>query len=238
MPIFTWQKKVAVEGEKEEFTLPDDLTKQIKDGAEAAGKVSKIEEKLTELTNLFASEAAARTKRETDEAARIAALNKNKQDESLDEELEQLLLTNPREAIRRATEGQTIAIKAVHADNVRREVFEDADKFPYYNGDIKREVDQLLANQPVDFRIHPANVESAYHTILGKHTKEIVEGKLKTRFASSESNRGTSSGSAGNTGTGGDKGKPELTDDIRRAAKQVGIKAEDYAEMLEKEGII
>lgn len=238
MAYFSWQKKADDKGE-EKFELPDEIVKQLKEGSEAKAEVSKMNTKLEELTTMFSTDLAARQKREKDEADRIAALNRNKKDEELDTELEELLLTNPREAIRRATEGQTNAIKSVHADNVRREVFEDGDKFPYYTGDIKREVDALLASQPVDFRLHPANVESTYHTIIGKHNKELMEGKIKSRFAGSEGNRGTSNGSAGSSGTGGSDGKkPEITDDIRRAAKQVGIKVEDYAEMLEKEGII
>ena len=63
-------------------------------------------------------------------------------------------------------------------------MFEDQDKFKFYHGDLKREIDSLLANQPVDFRLNPANIENVYNTVIGKHMPEIIEGKIKTRFAS------------------------------------------------------
>jgi hypothetical protein len=243
MTLFAWQKKKS-EGEdgKEEFTLPDELTKKIEAGAEAAGKIGKVETMLSDLLSIQKSEKEARDKAAKDAADAAAAAAKAKKNEDLDAELEELMLTNPREAIRRATEGQTNAIKAVHADNVRREVFEDAQKFKYYHGTIKAEVDALLASQSVDFRLNPQNIENTYNTIVGKHNDEIVEGKLKTRFAGSESgSRGTSSGSAGSSGTGGTEKKTleaETEKEARRAARQVGIKYEDYVEMLEKEGVI
>ena len=245
MALFNWQKKVDDKGE-EKFELPDDLVKQIKDGSEAATKIGTIEQKLTDLLSIQQSEKTAREKKEKEvkDAADAAARIKNsKTQEEFDSEIEELMLTNPREAIRRATEGQTNAIKAVHADNVRREVFEDSTKFPYYHGDLKREIDTLLASQAVDFRLNPQNIENCYHTVVGKHNTEIVEGKIKNRFAGADNgSRGTSSGSAGSSGVGG-KEKFSTTDpayeaDIRRAAKQVGIKYEDYVDMLDKEGVI
>ena len=246
MALFTWQKKKA-EGEegKDEFTLPDDLTKQIKDGAEAASKVGKIETMLADLISIQKTEKDAREKATKDAADAAAKVKNSKTQEEFDTEIEELMLTNPREAIRRATEGQTLAIKAVHADNVRREVFEDAQKFKYYHGSIKTEVDALLASQPVDFRLNPQNIENTYNTVVGKHNDEIVEGKLKTRFAGSDGgSRGTSSGSAGSSGSGaGEKKKlsdfsGEYLEDIKRAAKHVGIKPEDYVEMLDSEGVL
>jgi hypothetical protein len=240
MPVFPWMKKESTDADgnkKEEFTLPDELVKQIKDGAESAAKVSTMQTKLEELTALFQTDLTARQKREKDAETAAAAARRTAQQPELDAELEELLLTNPREAIRRATQGTTDAVKLVHAQSVKRDLFEDQDKFPYYTGDMKREIDALLARQPVDFQMSPDNIENCYHTILGKHTKEVVEGKLKTRFAGSQSGNG-SSGRAGDTSTGDGDKKPEITDDIRRAAKQVGIKAEDYVEMLVKDGII
>jgi hypothetical protein len=241
MARFPWQRSEEPE-KKDEFTLPDELVNQIKAGSEAASKVSKIEEMLTGLTSIVQADKADREKAKTEAAAERARTAGTARDEQTDAEIEELILTNPREAIRRATEGQTLAIKAVHADNVRREVFEDQDKFKYYSGDIKREVDALLASQAVDFRLSPQNIENCYHTVLGKHTDEIAEGKLKSRFAGGENGgRGTSTGSAGDSGSGGREKTAldaDTSADIRKAAKQCGLKYDDYVELLEKEGVI
>ena len=239
MALFPWQKKEGSENAQVE--IPDAVMQQIKDGAEAKEKLNKVEQMLADLTKIQLDDKAAREKEKKAAADALAHQQRQKVTEQTDEQIEELMLTNPREAIRLATQGQTEAIKAVHADNVRREVFEDGEKFKYYTGDLKREIDSLLANQPVDFRLNPANVESTYHTVLGRHTDEIVGGKLKTRFAGgSEGSRGTSSGSAG-AGAGGKEKTivdAETEKEIRRAAKQVGIKYEDYVEMLDKEGVI
>lgn len=241
MAIFPWAKKVDDKGE-EKFELPDEIVKQLKDGADANAKVSKMETMLEEMKNIQLADKTARDKEKADAAAAAARKAAADKQPEIDAEIEELMLTNPREAVRRLTEGQTEAIKIVHADAVRREVFEDQQKFKYYTGDIKREVDALLAGQKVDFRMQPANVENCYHTVLGKHTDEIAEGKIKNRFAGSESfGRGTSGGGAGDTGAGGGGKKTydaEYMKEIERAAKQVGIKTSDYMEMLEKDGVL
>ena len=64
-----------------------------------------------------------------------------------------------------------------------------------------------------------------------------MEGKIKSRFAGSESDsRGTSTGSAGGTGTG-DNANLVISDEIKTIAKRFGIAPEEYAKMLDKEGI-
>ena len=145
------------------------------------------------------------------------------------------MLVRPRKLSNSATQDQTTAIKAVHADNVRRETFEDQDKFKFYHGDLKREIDSLLANQPVDFRLNPANIENVYNTVIGKHMPEIIEGKIKTRFASGTGGS-TASGGAGDTGTGGNK-EPVITDELRKAARLLGYDPKEYAKMLDDEGV-
>jgi hypothetical protein len=146
-----------------------------------------------------------------------------------------------KDAIALATQGQTLAIKAIHAEQVRKELFDsDPDKFRYYTGDVKREVDALIANQAVDFRTNALNIENCYHTVLGKHTEEIVEGKLKTRFASG-SGGGTSNGSAGSSGASDGKESRiagiAADSEVIRAARQCGIPVAEYAKMLEEDGV-
>jgi hypothetical protein len=241
MARFPWQRDEEPVVTKDP-ALSEELMIQIKTGAEGAAKIPKLEEMLIGLTSIVQADKADRDREKAEAAAERARVAGTSRDEQTNAEIEELILTNPREAIRRATEGQTLAIKAVHADNVRREVFEDQDKFKYYSGEIKREVDALLAGQAVDFRLSPQNIENCYHTVLGKHTDEIAEGKLKSRFAGVENGgRGTSTGSAGDSGSGGREKTAldaETSADVRKAAKQCGLKYEDYVELLEKEGVI
>lgn len=237
MAVFPWQKKEA-EG-KEEFTLPDELNKKIEDGARAAAELPKITEMLTGLKSIMETDAAARKKEKDDAAAEAARKAKTVRTEAEDTELEELMLTDPKKATeliaKRATESTNVALLTLRADSIRRETFEDAEKFKYYTGDIKKEVDKMIANQTLAARNDPSIVENCYKVVLADHMPEILEGKIKSRFAGSESSgRGTSSGSAGGSGT---KEPLPITDDVKKLAKQFGIKPEDYAEMLEKEGI-
>ena len=243
MAKFPWQKDK--EGVEAEFTLPDELTKQIKDGAEAAAKVTSMQASIDAMKSIMENDAKERkTEREAAaaRAAAAAAAQRNQQQQENNEELEGMFLTDPVNAVKKLTDPLALEVAAGRADNIRRETFEDQEKFPYYHGDIKREVDSLIAGQHVSFRLNPANIENAYNTVLGKHTGELLEGKLKKRFAGGENgNRGTSTGSAGSSGTGGKEEKTfdaETMKHIEKAAKVTGITTKDYIEMLDKEGVI
>ena len=236
MALFSWQKKSREDG-TEEFTLPDELTTKIDAGAAAAAdltpKVTEILESLKGINKFVETQTA----RETAAAAAAASSRRTETATETEERIESLMLEGrTKEAIALANQPLINEVMLTRADRIKREVFEDAEKFPYYNGDVKKEIDALLENQPVQFRNNAQNVENCYHTILGKHTTELVEGKLKNRFAGSEGGRGTSTGSAGSSGTA-TKERPAITDDVRRAAKLLGFKAEDYAKILDDEGI-
>jgi len=240
MARFPWQKAEAQEGQAE-FTFPDELAKQIKDGAEAAGKVSKLEEAINSMKDIMVADKTERetARRAAEEVARRVKTQETS--EQTEEQIAELILTDPAAAIRLATQGQTQAIKAVHADAVRREVFEDQDKFKYYTGDVKTQVDALLAQQSVDFRLNPVNIANTYYTVIGQHNDKIVEGKLKTRFAGGTGGGGNSGGSTGGSGGGGDK-KFEITGEykkeIERAARQSSIPYDEYVKMLDAEGVL
>lgn len=241
MALFSWQKKKDETTGEEKFELPDVIAEQLKAGVEAKASLSKMESMLEELKNIQVADKTARDKEKADAAAVAARKASAERQTETDAEIEELMLTNPKEAIRRATESQSIAIMTLRADNIKREVFEDAQKFKYYTGDIKREVDALIAGQVLAAKNDPSVVENCYHTVMGKHADEIAEGKIKNRFAGSESSsRGTSGGSAGDSSTKSEKKTydAEYMKEIERAAKQVGIKTSDYLEMLEKDGVL
>jgi phage I-like protein len=231
---FPWQKDEKT-GEAV-MELPDELVDQIKKGSEAASKLSTIESTLADLKSIMASSTEAADNEKKEAAARAAAAARAEEEGSVESKIEQLMLEGKtKEAIALATQGQTQAIKAVHADNVRRELFEDQDKFKYYHGDIKREVDALLANQVVDFRMNPANIENCYNTVIGKKMPEILEGKIKTRFATS-SGGSTATGAAGDSGVD-DKKNLKLSEEAKKAARLLGFSEEDYKKMLDEEGV-
>lgn len=238
MPLFSWQRPKdgqIAENEVKVVISPEDQ-KKIDDAVAATAELPKIKEQLEGLKGIQAF--IEEQKKEKADAAAAAARKKQEEGAAaLDDEIEQLMLTDPKAAIAKATSGQAAAILTLRADNIKREVFEDAEKYKYYHGDIKKEVDALLSGQTLQARNDPSVVENCYKTVVGSHTDEILEGKLKTRFAGSESaSRGTSTGSAGSSGTGAKKELP-ITDDIRKLAKSFGVKPEEYAEMLDKEGI-
>lgn len=231
---FPWQKK---EGSGEdgpiEISIPDD---QIAKAVQTSVKTeisAALDERLKGLSDIQAFVADA--KKEKDAAAAAAAAKHSKEQlESQDEELEQLLLTDPRKAIGMATEGQQKVILQLRADNIKRDVFEDAQRFEYYTGEFKSEVDKLIAQQPLAAQNDPTVVENCYFSLLGKKQKEIKENTLKSRFAGTSGSLG-----AGKTGegAGGTGDALEINDDIRKAAKIYGTTPEAYAKMVQEAGV-
>jgi hypothetical protein len=238
---YFWQRKKAEDG-AETLEIPKELEDQIKAGAEAKEKIGKVEQLVQSLVDIQQKNTDERRKAEAEAVAAAARKNREETEGTLEEQIEALMLEGKtKQAIELANRGTNEAILAVRADNIRREVFEDAEKFEYYSGDIKREVDALIASQHVTFRQNPANIENCYHTVLGKHTKEIVEGKLKSRFAGG-TDRSTNNGNASDSSSSKDKKDRNFDTEgeanLRKAAKQSGIKYEDYVELLEKEGVL
>jgi hypothetical protein len=238
-----WMKKP--ESDSGEIEFPDDLKKQIEAGAGAASKLEEVNKKLSKLDSV--DEFITMFKNEREEAKKKqAATTAAKNQEATDAELDELMITDPKRgveiAVQNATRDTNIALLTLRADNIKREVFENEKDFPYYHGDIKKEVDKLIEGQPLKNRNDRSVVENCYKTIIGNHIDEIVQGKLKNRFASSDGgSRGTSSGSAGSGVGTGDSEVPfdslDQKDDITKVAKLLGFKPDEYRKMLDKEGI-
>ena len=237
MAIFNWQKKTSESG-AEEFTLPDEVVAKLDAGAAAAAELPKITQMLQELKDVQATTAAEQKRR--DDTAKAAATRAAAEESqgTLEEQVEELMLSGQtKKAIALATQGQASEILLLRADRIKRELFEDEQKFKYYHGSLKQEVDALINAQSLQAKNDPSVVENCYKTVLGNHADELLEGKIKSRFAGSENgSRGSSSGSAGSSGASTHE-KKAPTDEVRRAAKLLGFTAEDYAEMLDKEGV-
>lgn len=235
MALFSWQKKQKEDG-TEELALSQEDQERIDKAAKAAEELPAIKEKLSGLDKINEFITAFQAEREEEKQKKQQHQQQTQQTQN-EEEFEELMLTDPKRAVSMALQPTQQALLNLRADNIKREVFEDTKKFRYYHGDIKSEVDRLIAGQPLTARNDPSVVENAYLTVVGRHHDEIMEGKLKDRFAASEgSGRSTSSGSAGDSGTS-EKKQVVITDDIRKIAKGLGFKPEDYAKMLDEEGI-
>jgi hypothetical protein len=245
MALLGWMRKKDGAENEVEVSLSEEDRKKMEAASTAAAELPEIKAKLSKIDSIDAFITEFRADKE--KAARAAADAKNnKTKEDQDAELEELFLTDPKRAAeittQRALQGTNNTLLQLRADSIRREVFEDANKFKFYHGDIKTEVDKLIAAQPIAARNDASVVENCYLTVLGRHNDEILEGKIKSRFASGENgSRGTNSGAAGDSGAAADKthrisgiaSDPEVI----RAAKQVGIPVAEYAKMLEEDGV-
>jgi hypothetical protein len=240
MPLnLSWLTKKDKDGKDQlEAVLPDEITKKL-------DKLDKFDpEKLNTLDTLKASMDSINARftkedqeREAEKQRKTADANRAKQEET-DEQIAELMLTDPAAAtqmlIKKQTEPHANAILTLRADQIKREMFDDTEKYPYYVGDFKSEVDKLLDAQSVAARNDRSVIEHAYFSTLGRKSKELAEGKLKSRFASSESSRGTN---GGNLSGKGNEEPPVITDDVRRIAAMFGEKPEEYAKRLQEEGI-
>jgi hypothetical protein len=235
MALFSWQKKQKEDG-TEELAFSEEDQKRMDKAAKAAEELPAIKEKLSGLDKINEFIDAFKAEKEV-EKQKLQKQQQQQQQTQTEEEFEELMLTDPKRAMNIALQPTQQALLTLRADNLRREIYEDTKKFRYYHGDIKSEVDKLIAGQPLTARNDPSVIENAYLTVVGRHHDEIMEGKLKDRFAASESSgRATASGSAGDSGTA-EKKSVVITDDIRKIAKGLGFKPEDYAKMLDEEGI-
>ena len=222
------------EEEKNKIKLPKELKEEIEGVVKASNKG--VEDKLKGLDSLvaFADEYKkdkedARKAKEEEEAERKRVEAKNKKDEETDEDLAARLLSDPKSVLAESSKPAINLALTIRADNVRREVFEDRkNDFPYYDGDVKKEVDSILNGQSLQFRNDPQSVENVYYTVVGKKQKEISEGKIKSRFASS------SSSTNGTDKTNNEDFKLDVTDELRRAARLSGMPIDDYMKVVEK----
>ena len=228
MAMEWWQRA------KKEEPPPEEAPKEL---IETRTKVEALDARMTEMLNglsaITNSIAADKAEKEAEKTARAEAARRKAAEESKlsPEDLAANMFTDPEGTVKKLTDPLAVELMEMRANNVRREVFEDTEKYEYYTGDFKTEVDKLLAVQPLAFRNNPASVENVYYNVLGRKQKEITEGKLKSRFASSTGATSSSGKVAGNE----DTFTIEVDDNIRKAAKLVGMKPEEYAALVATE---
>jgi len=239
MPIkLPWQKKA--DSDDLEVHLPDDIKAKL-DGAaskEDLGKLSTTLEALQASIASISSNAAAEVEERRKAAEKRTKEQQDQSRQQTEEELAEMALTDPIGAMKRVIAdqlgGRDTALLTIRADNLKREVFENAEKFPFYTGEIKEKVDKILDQQTLANKNDRSVVEHAYHSVVGQHYKELSEGKLKSRFATSEGERG----SQGKAGEKQDAKQPrKMSEDDKKAARMLGFDEEAYGKMLEEEGV-
>lgn len=240
MPKWPWQNKEGDKGEVE-IDLPEDVKKQIEAGAKAATDIAEVKTKMSKLDSVTEFIDAFKAERE-EVKKKQQQQQQQKQNEDQNAELEELWLTDPKKAAEIQNRPTNIALMTLRADTLKREVFEDEKAYPYYYGDIKKKVDTLLAGQSLQARNDRGAIENCYKTVVGELLPDILEGKIKNRWAGEGSGgRGTSSGSAGSGASGGETETPfdslGQKEDIAKAAKLLGFKPDEYRKMLDQEGI-
>lgn len=233
-----WQRK-AIEDDgtqKIEVELPEEYKKKLDSSVSKADLdtfTDQIRQSIKGITDRYSREDEERAAR-----ARAEAAAKATPQAPTDEQINELMLTNPAEAVRQLTRGtaeaQNNVILTVRADSLKREIFEDQERYPYYTGDLKGEIDKLLDAQTLQARNDRSVIEHAYLSTVGKHSRELLDGKLKSRYAGAEGNRGTDGGNLSGKPGGGAR---VVLDDEKKAAALLGFDANDYAKMLDAEGI-
>jgi hypothetical protein len=245
MALLGWMRKKDGAENEIEVSLSEEDKKRMDAASKVADELPEIKKRLDKMDSISSFIDEFKADREKEKTKKQQDQN-NKTKEEQDQELEELFLTDPKRAseitIQRSLQGTNNTLLQLRADSIKREVFEDANKFKFYHGDIKTEVDKLIAGQTIAARNDPSVVENCYLTVIGRHNDEILEGKIKSRFAAGESgSRGTASGSAGDSGAAADDARAiagmQNDPEVIRAAKQVGIPVADYAKMLHEDGV-
>ena len=113
---------------------------------------------------------------------------------------------------------------------MRRNIFENEDEFPYYAGSIRAQVDEMLDKQPAEQRANPEIIRNVYKIVVYNNDKEIKDNKIKSRLSSSSSS-GTGTGMSSDA----DKAAmPVLTDQMKKVARDMGMTDADYAKSMKE----
>ncbi|HEY1644809.1 MAG TPA: hypothetical protein VGF75_00300 [Candidatus Saccharimonadales bacterium] len=150
-------------------------------------------------------------------AATSSAGNKEFTDsyEALDDDTKRVIDT-------RFNQVNQTAMRA-EARETRRSVFEDIENFPYYTGDLKQKIDEMIEKEPLTNQVNPLMARNCYKIVVADHIKDIQDGKVRSRLSAA-------TGSSTSTTTTTDvNALPTLTDDEKKTAKGMGIPEAEWA---------
>lgn len=221
-----WFERAKKENREEN---QDDLEiKPTKEMEEKLGKIDTLESSVNEIKSKTAVLDRMTTYLDEQDAAKRAAKAKELADKTKvnSEEMDEKWLTDPKAAFNDSVQPLVLATINANSRATRREIFDDP-KFEYYTGDFKKEVDALIDNSLApSARNDQQSIENCYFLVLGKKTREIAEGKIKSRFAAvSTASAGTGTSKTDQTDT------TPLTDEEKRAASRFGMTEAEYGKI-------
>jgi hypothetical protein len=249
MPGFSWLTRNGgtVETDPEKIKLENeqfekDLTKRISDtlktdlGTEINTRVADVLKKDPVLARLAKTmETADQRANEAAEAARVraeqqAAGNVEELGADMDEGTKKYLDAHLGEIRKSSLRAEAIT--------ARSRLFDDSDSFPYYTGEMKNKVDEMLEKEPLENQVIPLVIRNAYKIVVADHMDDITKGKVRSRLAQA-SGEGTTAGKpSGNTNA---DELPTLNAEQKKAAAMFGIDEKAYATEMQsmiKEGVL
>lgn len=222
----TWFQ-TAEEKKKKEDEVPEVTPKAISESltktkTELEAKFASLEGKIDNHPTLKAMDDFLKIEREKAEAAQ--AQRQQQVQQQSDQQFENMDQTT-RAYIDRTMTPLATATLMQQGNEMRRNIFEDAEAFPYYSGVLKSKIDTMLDAQPPSQRANPEVIRNVYKIVIFDNDKEIKENKVKSRLSSASSS-GTGNGMSGDADP---KALPVLTDQMKRVAQGMGMTAEQYA---------
>src|SRR5208337_1296760 len=142
----SWLKRE--DNKEEKVELPKELKEQIETSMKAT--LTPIEERLKGLDSLSAFADEYRKDKEDSRKAREAAeaaarAKKEAEGKPSATDLAALMIDDPERAVSEITKEQQKLTWTIRADQIKDKVFRDrADEFPYYTGDVQKEIDGIL----------------------------------------------------------------------------------------------
>ena len=131
-------------------------------------------------------------------------------------------LENPEGAINQKLQPIVKMQYELLAEQKKNEILNEKE---YYHGDFKAKVDAMLASQPLEAKVNPTVIENCYKVVLADHTKELVEGKLKTRASLLTP---SSSGTGGHSGKEGQEEGDTLSLEEKNIAGKFGMSDDEW----------
>ena len=211
------------QGEYKPEVMKADIDKSIEDRFN-----SFREENKQALNPLLEMATSWREQRDREQNERNAAARVERQNDY--EVTDEMYITNPREAIDRATKPFREQTQALAAITMRNEILGGRE---YYTGELKQQIDQLVESQPLSQRANAALLDNAYYTIVGRNNQAISEGKVKKQMSAATFN--------GNSNAPVDKESPEnrvFDQEDQKYMKIFGLSAKDVAKAEQELGYV
>jgi phage I-like protein len=215
----SWLNRKDPDEEREIEIKPEDFKKLSESSEKQTAELKELKDKLA---GLDAVTAYIQEQKEEKAAAIEAAKEAKRAKEERAEAENKDWSNDPEAAFRHSMKPVVKELFEQRAINVKRDVLGEGHE--YYTGDIKTKVDSLIAVQPIEQQSNPNIIENCYKVVIADHMKDILDGKMKSRFAAA-----SGSGSNGSRTESTEAEAAKLSEDEKLAARRFGISEVDYA---------